>query len=104
VSAGVRLGVLEGVRVAVRGADAGTVGRVVKGHVELGVGLATVGETWETARGVGLAQQPARALAIMISSKHRANARTLGLAPGRCEACLSCWFDGRDGTLVILSL
>ena len=103
MSAGVRLGVNEGVAVAVLGTAAGTMGCAVKVHVGLGVGLATVGETLERAGAVGLTQQPARALVIMTNSRNRASARILGPTPGRCKACLSCLFDGRDEISVILS-
>lgn len=103
MSAGVRLGVLEGVAVAVRGLAAGTVGRAVKVRVGLGVGLAAVGETSERAGGVGLIQQPARVLEIMTSNRNRANRRILASNPGLCEPCLSWSLDGRDVILIILS-
>ena len=107
MSAGVRLGVLEGVAVAVRGLAAGTVGRAVKVRVGLGVGLgvglAAVGETSERAGGVGLIQQPARVLEIMTSNSNRANRRILASNLGLCEPCLSWSLDGRDVILIILS-
>ena len=101
MSAGRRLGVGEGV--AVLGAAAGTMGSAVKVDAGLGVGLATVGEILETVGAVGLTQQPAKELEIMTNSRNRADARILGPIPGRCKACLSCPFDGRDGISVILS-
>jgi hypothetical protein len=107
VRAGVRLGVLEGVAVAVRGLAAGTMGRAVKVRVGIGVGLgaglATVGETLDTAGGAGLIQQPARALEMMTRKRNRANRRFLASNRGRCETGLSCLIDGRDGILIILS-
>jgi hypothetical protein len=98
--------VLEGVIVAVsvRGVAAATVGRAVKVRVGVGVGLATVGETSETAGGVGLTQQPAKTLEIMTSNRNRANRRILALTPGHCRTCPSCSIDERDEISVILSL
>lgn len=103
MSAGVRLGIVVGVGVAVHGVTVGTVGRAVKVRVGLGVGPATVGETWDKAGAVGLTQQPVKALEMMTSNKYKANSRIPGLTPDRCKTCPSCSFDGRDGISVILS-
>ena len=102
VGVAVRLGTADAVvlAVVVDGATAGTVGRAVKVDVELGVGLATAGETAETDVGVGATPHPETVLE-MIANSSNAKVDIVLLLLGHCRVEQFDWVECLDGHVLI---